>query len=72
MCGVLVSVDSICAGEHVVCIASTQDEKCTETEAQKGPEKKMACNQIVGYPRICLGGQSGKEVCFCQTLELKD
>lgn len=53
-------------------VASTQDEKCTETEAQKRPEKKSACNQIVGYSRICLGGGgNGNEVCFCQTLELE-
>lgn len=54
-----------------MCIASTQDEKCTETEAQKRPEKKTACNQIVGYSNM-LEGESGNEVCFCQTLELKD
>lgn len=58
MCGVLVCVDSSCADEHVVCIASTQDEKCTETEAQRRLEKKTACNQI-GYSRICFGGRVG-------------
>lgn len=59
MYGVLVCVDSSCADEHVVCIASTQDEKCTETEAQRRLEKKTAGNQIVGYSRICLGGRVG-------------
>lgn len=50
------------AGEHVVCVASTQDEKCTETKDQKRPEKKTACMQIAGYLRVCLGGKGEREI----------
>lgn len=32
-------VSVFCPGKHKVCVASTQDEKCTETEDQKRPEK---------------------------------
>lgn len=43
-----VPVSALCAGEHVVCVNSTQDEKCTETEDQKRPEKKQcACRLLV-------------------------
>lgn len=35
-------------GKHVVCVASTQDEKCTKTEDQKRPEKKTAFMKIAG------------------------
>lgn len=55
----LVSV--FCAGEHVVSVASTQDEKYTETEDQKRPEKKTACMQIAGYLRKCLGEKVGMD-----------
>lgn len=48
-----------CAGEYVVCVASTQDEKRTETEDQKWPEKKTVCMQIAGYLSV-LGRESGK------------
>lgn len=66
-----VPVSVFCAGEHVVWVASTQDEKCTETEDQKKPEKKTACMQIAGYSRMCLGGKVRMK-CFWRILEFKD
>lgn len=47
-----------------MCVASTQDEKCTETEDQKRPEKKIACMQIAGYLKMCLGGKVGMNGIF--------
>lgn len=55
-------VSAFCAGEHVVCVASTQDEKYTETEDQKRPEKKTVCMQTAGYLRVCLGGKVEREM----------
>lgn len=52
-------VPVICASEHVVCVASIQDEKYPGTEDQKTPEKKTECIQIAGYLRMCLGGKVG-------------
>ncbi|KAK2523543.1 Tm9sf3 [Columba guinea] len=54
-----VCASSSCAGEHEVHIGSTKAEKRAETETLKRPEKKTACDRIVGGLRICLGGRVG-------------
>lgn len=57
MYGVPVSV--ICAGEHVVCVASIQYERSALKLKIRRDQRRKECIQIAGYLRMCLGGKVG-------------